>query len=309
MLSVHRMSMRSSPSSVDQVIARIRNVYRNWNRQTPIQQMRRDWDEFLWCDPLTPRTEEVDIDGLKARWIDADGARNDFVLLYFHGGGYKMGSVVSHHELMSRLSAAAGCRVLGINYRLLPEWVFPAPVNDACRVYRWLLDQGYCANHIALAGDSSGGGIAAATLISSRDQGVPLPAAAVLLSALTDFETRGASYESRAALDPIHNRKLIQVLGQQYLGREGDVRHPLASPLNGELQGLPPLLLQVGDRETGLDDSVLFAEKAARAGVEVILEIWDGMIHVFQLFPAELIEAQDAINRIGEFLKAKWSIS
>ncbi len=149
----------------------------------------------------------------------------------------------------------------------------------------------------------------AAALLSLRDQGVPLPAAAVLLSALTDFETRGASYETRAAVDPIHSRQLIQALARQYLGREGDVRQVLASPLNGDLHGLPPLLLQVGDRETGLDDSVLFAQKAAKAGVDATLQVWEGMIHVFQQFPAELIEAQDAIDRIGVFLKSRWSIS
>ena len=303
------MPMRSAPSAVDHVVARIRTVYGGWNRHTPIQQMRRDWDEFLWFDALAPHIGDVDIDGLRARWIDTKGARPEFVLLYFHGGGYKMGSVRSHHDLMSRLSAAACCRVLGLDYRLLPEHGFPAPVEDACRTYRWLQQQGYAPDHIALAGDSAGGGMAAAALLSLRDQGVPLPAAAVLLSALTDFETRGASYETRAAVDPIHNRQLIQALARQYLGREGDVRQALASPLNGELHGLPPLLLQVGDRETGLDDSVLFAAKAAAAGVDATLQVWEGMIHVFQQFPAELIEAKDAIDHIGAFLKSRWSIS
>ena len=309
MLSAPKMPMRSAPSAVDHVVARIRTVYGGWNRHTPIQQMRRDWDEFLWFDALAPRIADVEIDGLRARWIDAKSARPDYVLLYFHGGGYKMGSVRSHHDLMSRLSAAAGCRVLGLDYRLLPEHVFPAPIEDACRAYRWLLDQGYAPGRIAFAGDSAGGGVAAAALLSLREQGVPLPAAAVLLSALTDFETRGASYETRAAVDPIHNRQLIQALARQYLGREGDVRQVLASPLNGELHGLPPLLLQVGDRETGLDDSVLFAAKAAAAGVDATLQVWEGMIHVFQQFPAELIEAKDAIDHIGAFLKSRWSIS
>ena len=301
--------MRSSPAAVEHVVTRIRTIYSGWNRHTPIQQMRRDWDEFLWFDALMPRVEEVDIGGLRGRWIEGTGARRDLVLLYFHGGGYKMGSNRSHHDLMSRLSAAAGCRVLGLNYRLLPEHRFPAPVEDACLAYRWLLQQGFAARSIAFAGDSAGGGMAAAALLSLRAQDVALPVAAVLLSALTDFEARGASYETRAALDPIHNRQLIQSLGRQYLGKEADVSQPLASPLNGELSGLPPLLLQAGDRETGLDDSVLFAEKAAGAGVDVTLQVWEGMIHVFQQFPAELIEAQDAVDRIGAFLKSKWSIS
>ncbi len=299
----------SSPEAVERVIARIKTVYGGWSRHTPVEQMRRDWDAFLWNDALHAHITDIDIDGLQARWIQVDHAGDSQVLIYLHGGGYKMGSAASHHELMSRLSAAANCRVLGLNYRLLPEYRFPAPVDDACSAFRWLLRQGYAPNNIALAGDSAGGGLAAAVLLRLRDERKPLPAAAVLLSALTDFETRGASYETRAARDPIHNRQLIQALGRQYLGAGADMRQPLASPLNGELHGLPPLLLQVGDRETGLDDSVLFAEKAAAAGVAVSLEVWDGMIHVFQQFPAELAEAGDAIARIGAFLKKNWSIT
>jgi monoterpene epsilon-lactone hydrolase len=303
------LPQQSAPEAVERVIARIKAVYGGWNRQTPIARMRLDWDAFLWNDALQARITDVSIDGLPARWIDAEGADSAHVLLYFHGGGYKMGSTASHHDLMSRLSVAAGCRVLGINYRLLPEYRFPVPVDDACIAYRWLLRQGHAPRNIALAGDSAGGGLAAATLLRLRSEHTPLPAAAVLLSALTDFETRGASYETRAARDPIHNRQLIQALGKQYLGAEGDVRQPLASPLNGDLHGLPPLLLQVGDRETGLDDSVLFAQKAAAAGVPVSLEVWEGMIHVFQQFPAELTEAGAAIARIGAFLKKNWSMT
>jgi acetyl esterase/lipase len=301
--------MSSSPEAVERVIARIRGVYARWNRQTSIEQMRKDWDGFLWSDAFAAQTEDVAVDGLTARWIDAESTPSDRALIYFHGGGYKMGSVVSHHDLMARLSAAAGCRVLGINYRLLPEHAFPAPVEDACSAYRWVLDRGGVPGRVALAGDSAGGGLVAAAMLALRAQGAPLPAAGVMLSALTDFETRGASYETRAAADPIHNGALIQSLARQYLGREGDPRQPLASPLNGDLHGLPPLLLQVGDRETGLDDSVMFAERAERAGVKVRLEVWEGMIHVFQQFAAELSEARQAIVRIGSFLESCWSPS
>jgi monoterpene epsilon-lactone hydrolase len=299
-------AMSSSPEVVQHVIDRVLGVYSGWRRSTPMTQIRAEWDRFLWSDAFPAQWQAVDAGGVPARWIIADGVDRDCTLLYFHGGGYKMGSAVSHHDLMARLSAAGACRVLGIDYRLLPEHMFPAPVEDAVAAYRWLLDQGVPTSRIAFAGDSAGAGLVAAAMFAARAQDLPLPAAGVMLSALTDFATTGASYETRAARDPIHQRVLIQALAQQYLG-EGDRRDPLASPLYGDLRGLPPLLLQVGDRETGLDDSVMFAQRAREAGVPVTLEIWDGMIHVFQQFPNDLSEARDAIRRIGDFLNENWS--
>lgn len=301
------MPMSSPPEAVEQVIARIRAVYKNWKRDTPITQMREDWDRFLWSDAVPAHEEAVSAAGVPARWITAQNASRARTLIYFHGGGYKMGSVVSHRDLMARLSQAADCRVLGVDYRLLPEAPFPAPFEDALRAYRWALGQGIAPTQLALAGDSAGGGLVPALLLALRDANTPLPACGVMLSALTDFEASGASYETRAAADPIHNRALIQALARQYLGADGDRRDPRASPLYGELQGLPPLLLQVGDRETGLDDSVLFAERARAAGVDATLEVWQGMIHVFQQFPDELVEARAAIDSIGRFLTRHWS--
>jgi len=294
---------------IDRVVARIQAVYGRWNRSTSVEQMRKDWDALFWSDAVSVGTESVDADGVDAGWISAAGAHRDRVLIYFHGGGYKMGSVISHQDLMARLSGAAACRVLGVNYRLLPEHGFPAPVEDACAVYGWVLEQGIAPENIVFAGDSAGGGLAAATLIALRDRGRRLPAAGVMLSAWTDLEARGASYETRAQADPIHQRAMILMLARQYLGASGNPRDPLASPLHGDLRGLPPLLLQVGDRETGLDDSRMFADKARAAGVEVRLEVWDGMIHVFQQFAAELPEARRAIANIGGFLNSIWSKS
>ncbi len=301
------VAMTSTPEMVDAVIARIRGVYGGWRRHTPIEQMRADWDRFLWSEAQPADWQDVIVGGVSARWITAPGANARRSLIWFHGGGYKMGSVVSHHELMARISAAAGCRVLGVNYRLMPEHRFPAPVEDALTVYRALLETGQQPAQLAMGGDSAGGGLVAAAMIMLRDDGIDLPASGVLLSALTDFATTGASYETRAAVDPIHQRALIQALARDYLAG-ADARDPRASPLHGGLHGLPPLLLQVGDRETGLDDSVAFAARARGHGVDVALEVWDGMIHVFQQFPAELPEARAAIARIGNFLASRWSL-
>jgi epsilon-lactone hydrolase len=302
-----RVAMQSSPQAIEGCIARVRSVYGGWSRNTSIAQMRADWDALFPLDETPATIDRVEAGGVDACWISAPGARQDLVLVYYHGGGYKLGSTASHRDLMARLSQAAGCRVLGLDYRLMPEFRFPAPIEDAVAAYRWLLDQGIASTHIAFAGDSAGGGMVPAAMLALRAQALPVPAAGVMLSALTDFETLGASYETRAASDPIHQRAMIQALAKLYLGTDGNRRDPYASPLYGDLRGLPPLLLQVGDRETGLDDSTRFAEAARAAGVDAQLEIWDGMIHVFQQFARELAEARQAIEHIGAFLTNIWS--
>jgi acetyl esterase/lipase len=207
---------------------------------------------------------------------------------------------------MARIGAAARCRVLGVNYRLAPEALFPAPVDDALAVYHWLTAAGVPPSQIAVGGDSAGGGLAAALLLALRDRGGVLPAAAVLLSAWTDLTAEGESYATRSDADPIHQRAMILATARQYLGPQGDASNPLASPLFGGLAGLPPLLLQVGDRETVLDDSTRFAAKARAAGVRADLEVYDNMIHVFQQFADEIPEARLAIAAIGRFLVEVW---
>lgn len=301
------MSAAEVNQPLERVIEKVRSVYGRWRRHTPIEDMRRDWDELFWLDHLACETQDRLANGVNVRWIKAKGARDDHALIYLHGGGYKMGSLTSHHDLMVRLSQVGNCRVLGVDYRLLPEYRFPEPLMDVLAVYHWLIGHhSFEPANLAIAGDSAGGGLAAATLLALRDKGMPLPAAAVLLSAWTDLSASGASYQTRAEADPIHQRPMILALAQQYLGADGDPHNPLASPLFGDLAGLPPLLLQVGDRETGLDDSTEFAAKARRAGVAVELEVWPEMIHVFQQFAEDLPQAREAIARIGLFLRRKW---
>ncbi|SCW31739.1 alpha/beta hydrolase fold domain-containing protein [Pseudomonas sp. NFACC05-1] len=300
--------MRAQSEAVERVIARIQTVYGRWRRHTPIETLRRDWDDLFWADKLTCETQDASANGVPVRWIKTPGAAEQQVLIYLHGGGFKMGSLTSHHDLMVRLSVAAGCRILGVDYRLLPEHGFPEPLLDVLAVYDWLVAQGFEPDQLAIAGDSAGGGLAAAALLALRDKGRPLPAAAVLLSAWTDLSASGESYLTRAESDPIHQRPMIVALAAQYLGKDGDPFNPLASPLHGDLTGLPPLLLQVGDCETGLDDSTLFAAKARAAGVAVELQVWPQMFHVFQQFAAELAEAREAIACIGAFLRKHWNL-
>jgi acetyl esterase/lipase len=296
---------RENPLEI--VIARVRATYGRWRRDTSIEAMRADWDRLFPAPAPEVRLQADRLAGVDVLWVDAPEAAPSRVLVYFHGGGYKLGSVTSHRDLMARIGSAGRCRVLGVNYRCVPEAHFPAPVEDALAVYDGLIATGQPASRIAVGGDSAGGGLAAALLLGLRDRGGRLPAAAVLMSAWTDLAAQGASYVTRAEADPIHQRAMILASARQYLGHDGDPANPLASPLYGDLAGLPPMLLQVGDRETVLDDSTRFAARARAAGVRIDLEVYENMIHVFQQFAAEIPEAARAIAGIGRFLLGIWS--
>ncbi|WP_065754289.1 alpha/beta hydrolase [Bradyrhizobium paxllaeri] len=286
---------------IDRAIARIRAVYRGWNRDTSVTQMRRDWDAAFGGSTAPVTCERISASGVDGEWISPAGAPQDKAILYFHGGGFRIGSVSSHRDLIAQIAVASGCRVLGINYRLAPEHPFPAALDDALAAYDWMLGLGLQPGNVAFAGDSAGGNLALATMLALRERKRPLPVLAVLMSPWTDLSATGASYLSRAKADPIHQRPMILALARNYLG-EGDPYDPLVSPLYADLGGLPPLLIQVGDRETVLDDSVMLADMARAAGVDVDLQVWDGMIHVFQMFGTELPEAHQAIASIAQFL-------
>jgi len=253
--------------------------------------------------PPPEGTTEVAVDagGVPAVWLKAPGASDDHTLIYLHGGGYAAGSPNSHRGLMGHLSAATGWRVLGPNYRLAPEYPYPAALDDARAVYRWVLDQGVAPDHLAIAGDSAGGGLTAALLLATRDAGDPLPAAAALYSPWTDLAATGASLISRAEVDPMIAGARVSEGAALYLG-DADPRTPYVSPLYGDLAGLPPLLILVGDFEVLLDDSVRFAERAEQAGVDVTLEIGPEMIHVWPFFAGAVPESDAAVARTAEFL-------
>jgi epsilon-lactone hydrolase len=290
------------PTPLDLVIERIRCVYRGWGRGTPVAQMRSDWDAAFRACTVPVSCERVSAGGVDSEWIASATAAKHKAILYFHGGGFRLGSVTSHRDLIARISEASGCRVLAINYRLAPEHRFPAPLEDALSTYGWLRHQGFRPEDIAFAGDSAGGNLVLATLLSLRERDLPLPAAGALMSPWTDLAATGESYTSRSDADPIHQRPMIIALAKNYLGEHGDPCNPMASPLYAELTGLPPLLIQVGDRETVLSDSTMFAERARAAGIDVELQVWDGMIHVFQMFGSELAVARQAISSIAKFL-------
>ena len=242
---------------------------------------------------------QVVASGVAADWIAVEASEADRVVLYFHGGAYVAGSRYTHRGLAGRIAHAAKARILLPDYRLAPEHPFPAAVEDAVSCWRWLLDNDYAPKRMAIAGDSSGGGLALATLLALKASDEPLPACAVALSPWTDLEGTGPTAVPGAVDDPMLTPEGLRSSGLHYAAP--DLRHPFAAPLHGDLAGLPPLLLQVGTREILLSDSTRFAEKARAAGVDVTLEMEEGLIHVWQMFP-EVPEAKSAVQRIGAFI-------
>jgi phosphinothricin tripeptide acetyl hydrolase len=252
--------------------------------------------------------EPVSLGGRPGEWISPDGGGADAVVLYLHGGGYCIGSLDSHRGLGARIAVAAGCPVVTLDYRLAPEHPFPAAVEDAVGAYADLLALGVSPDRLAVAGDSAGGGLTMATLLALRSAGSPLPAAAVCLSPWVDLTQEAASFAEVGALDPMVSKSGLDLMAQAYLG-ETEPRAELASPLFAEdLAGLPPVLIEVGEREVLIDDATGLAERLGAAGVPVSLTVWPEMIHVFQAFPGSLLpEADRSIAAVGSFLSGRWS--
>jgi monoterpene epsilon-lactone hydrolase len=247
---------------------------------------------------------EVSAGGVPAHWLDAPPAGAGRVLFFLHGGGYQLGSLRSHGELAARLGRASGMRVLFPEYRLAPEHPFPAAIDDVLAAWRWLrTDQDLSAGSIAVAGDSAGGGLAVALLVALRDAGEALPAAAALMSPAVDLTGSGASMTERADQDPIFTPAMIGKIDSDYLGG-ADPKTLLASPLFASLAGLPPLLVQAGTAELLLSDSERLARTAAEAGVDVTLQIGEGLPHVYQSMLGTP-EAAEATEQIGKFLRAR----
>jgi monoterpene epsilon-lactone hydrolase len=250
------------------------------------------------------KCEAVSAGGVSAEWITAPEAANDRVILYLHGGGYVMGSINTHRAMIARISRAAQARALALDYRLAPEHPFPAAVEDATAAYRWLLEQGYQPGRIVFAGDSAGGGLVLAALLSLRDASVPMPAGAVPISPWTDMEGTGDSVKTKATRDPMVQQDGLLSMAKMYVG-QADPKNPLLSPIHADFRGLPPLLIQVGEAEVLLDDSTRVTDRAKAAGVKVDLEVWDDMFHVWHIFAKLLPEAQQAIDRVGQFVLAQ----
>ena len=248
-------------------------------------------------------TEEVDNNlGLKIFRFVPKSEFHKNVILYLHGGGYSIGSTLSHKPIIERLCRTFGGTVFSLDYRLAPEHKFPTPLIDATKAYKWLLSKGYNSNEIALVGDSAGGGLALATLINLREEAIPCPSCGVLISPWLDLSSSGDSIKTNQSVDPIISEKTLNLFANNYLGGALPTT-PLASPLFADLGRLPPLLLQVGELEMLLDDSMRLAERAIDFNLKVELKIWKKMIHVWHIFAPILPEGQEAIEEVAAFIK------
>lgn len=269
-----------------------------------IEQQRKNLEAMSGRIPLDAdvTVTKTSVGGIPGEWVVASNALDNQILFYLHGGAYYMGSCKSHRDLAARISRAAASRVLVIEYRLAPEHPFPAAIEDSTAAYRGLLNSGVKPSQIAIAGDSAGGGLAVATLVSLRDAGDPLPATGVLLSPWTDLEGTGASMTTREEFDPWLDPAGIREAAKVYLNGT-DPRHPLASPIYADLHRLPPMLVHVGHDECLLDDSIRLVNRAQAAGVDIGLTIWEDMWHVFQSFAAQVPEGRKAIEEIGKYIQ------
>jgi len=274
------------------------------NPNASVEEARAGFEQVASMFPVDAdiKREVVSAGGIKAEWVSAPDADAGRAVLYLHGGGYVIGSINTHRSLAARLSRASKAPVLVIDYRLAPEHPHPAAVDDAVAAYRWMLAQGLKPARITVAGDSAGGGLTVATLVATRDAKLPLPGAGSCLSPWVDLEGIGESMTTKADVDPIVQKAGLLQMAAAYLGGKAP-RTPLAAPLYADLSGLPPLLIQVGTAETLLDDASRLAERARKAGVTVSYEPWESMIHVWHLFAPMLDEGQQAIDRIGGFVR------
>ncbi len=274
------------------------------NDGAPIEQRRADMDSLAGAAPMVEGTEvePVDVEGVPCEWLRPPGGADDAALVYLHGGGYCVGSLVSHKPMASKVGAAAGLPVLLVDYRLAPEHQFPAAVDDARAVFRALVAEGFAPERIAIAGDSAGGGLTLATLLALREGGDPLPAAAAALSPWTDLTLGEASVDANRDTDPMLNRDRLRTYADWYLGDQ-DPRQPLASPRFADLSSLPPVLLHAATEEVLLDDARLVAEAIEAAGGTVEYEAWPGVFHVWHATAGLTPEADDAVAAVGRFLR------
>lgn len=275
------------------------------DKNTSIERLRFECDdaaERLAKMPDGVSFEKADYQPVYAEWIAPEGADINKVLLYFHGGGFVMGSVKAHRCIVGNFVKTVGYKALLFDYHLAPEFPAPAAVNDSTAIYSWLLEQEYLPENIIFVGDSAGGGIEIATMLKLKDDGIPLPAACVAFSPSLDMTISGDSHKTRAKADPCTPKGATETYYDYYVGN-GDPKHPYASPVLGDLSGLPPIMIHVGNDEVMRDDSTRFGEKADSSGVNIQVKVWKGMFHCFPLLAPMFSEATEAMKQVESFIK------
>jgi epsilon-lactone hydrolase len=290
-----------APSEIDAV----RALLSAKPRPVGWEERRRRIDEVgsVWPVAADIKLEPVDLDGVRAEWSIAPGADRSRVLMFFHGGGYCSGSIVSHRRMVTEAGRAGGLRTLAVGYRLAPEHPFPAAYDDALTVWRRLRRDGYAANRIAVGGDSAGGGLTLGLAGELKRAGEELPGCLWLASPWTDLTMSGATLVSKSAVDPLIHKEYLEELAGAYLPEGMERKDPRISPLYADLSRLPPTLIQVGSAETLLEDSTRFAAAAGAADVSVTLEIWPHMIHAWPMWNARLEPGRRALANAGAFIR------
>jgi len=293
----------------DQEIDAIRALLLARPRPDELSERRKRLDDLgtQYQIPTDVHIESVEANGVIAEWSSTPDANPACVILFLHGGGYVSGSLDSHRPLAMEIARVCGARTLALGYRLAPEYPFPAALEDALAGYRFLLSSGIDPRHIAVAGDSAGGGLTVALMVSARDAGLPQPACGWCISPWVDLECLSESMTSKAEVDPLIQKPYLKELAQAYLNG-ADPRTPLASPIYAGLKGLAPLLIQVGSAESLLDDAVRLANVAGAADVAVTLEIWPDMIHAWPLFHQQVTAGRHAIARAAAFMHSRMSL-
>lgn len=279
----------------------------NVDENTPVSQLRAEVErgaDFFGKLPPGFSLEPVDIDGLEAEWMLPPDTARDRAVLYFHGGGLVMGSIRAHRGIVSRFVRGSGVPALVFNYALAPEHPFPAGLNDAVKAYEYLLSLSIDPSRIVFMGDSGGGNLCLAALLACKERHLPQPAGVVALSPWTDLTNSSPSYTSNADRDTLCWPDAQRVFADYYTAGQ-DPASPLISPLFGDLSGLPPLLLYAGGDELLRDDSVRFAEKAEKAGLEVTLTVGEGLFHCYPAVGPLFPEAKQAVEEICEFLHSR----
>ncbi len=295
--------LRPSWSEEFETIATVLRLTSSLSTRLPLSMQRRAVDSPRPDTPIVKETRitAVDAGGVPGAWFERPESRVDRAVVYLHGGGYSVGSIRSHRDLISRLCAAVGARVLALDYRLAPEHPFPEQLIDSIAALDWLAASGLPASRVALAGESAGGGLTLSTLLELRDRGRALPAAAALLSPWVELEGGRPSYRENRRWDFVTERAISAYVAR-FVPRSR-LRHPLASPIHAELRGLPPILIQVGEVESLRDEGVELAARLERAGGDVTLEVWPDMIHAFHVFAPMLDDGRRALARVGEHLR------
>lgn len=302
------------PSTESQYLA---DLYADWlSRMTADPEMQlpamrdlfEEWHQVT-VEPTGVTYEEVSADGVPSVWCIAQGGADDRVVLFTHGGGFVVGSRHTHRKLGGHLAKAIGCRVLVVDYRRAPEHPFPAQLDDCVTAYRWLLARGIAPEHIATCGDSAGGNLALSVALKLRDDGDPLPAALMPISPWLDMEHKGETLETNAGTDALVQRSVLEGMSGMFLGADGSATDPLANPLYADPAGLPPIFMVAGSAETLLDNAQRFEANATRAGVQVRLDVADGMQHVYPFLAGRAPEGDEAVANFAQWVRPRLGLA